>query len=164
MTGSLFLVSYQKDAAELVTLAEAVKDQAPPAVQQDNLDEDLIRKLAYVAAGDLAPMNAFIGGLAAQEVMKVGVGRRIVVEWARFLSDSATCCQALINQGSLPLSFLLLRPALESLCLLCSGCTLMPLSVSLRTRRLFQRTNAFQYVMGAHREGITLVLSGVQFL
>ena len=91
MTESLFLVSYQKDAAELVTLAEAVKDQAPPAVPQDSLDEDLIRKLAYVAAGDLAPMNAFIGGLAAQEVMKVGVGRRTVVEWAQFLSDSATC-------------------------------------------------------------------------
>ena len=67
MTESLFLVSYQKDAAELVTLAEAVKDQAPPAVPQDSLDEDLIRKLAYVAAGDLAPMNAFIGGLAGYE-------------------------------------------------------------------------------------------------
>lgn len=43
-------------------------------MQQDSLDEDLIRKLAYVAAGDLAPVNAFIGGLAAQEVMKVSVG------------------------------------------------------------------------------------------
>ena len=49
MTESLFLVSYQKDAAELVTQAEAVKAQAPPAVQQDSLYED-IRKLAYVAA------------------------------------------------------------------------------------------------------------------
>ncbi|MXQ99290.1 hypothetical protein E5288_WYG002943 [Bos mutus] len=63
---------YQKEAAELVTLAEAVKSQAPPPVQQDKLDEDLIWKLAYVAAVDLAPMNAFTGGLAPQEVMKVG--------------------------------------------------------------------------------------------
>ena len=55
----------------MVTLAQAVNAQALPAVQQDNLDIDLIRKWAYVAAGDLAPMNAFIGGLAAQEVMKV---------------------------------------------------------------------------------------------
>ncbi|ELK08462.1 Ubiquitin-like modifier-activating enzyme 1 [Pteropus alecto] len=39
-------------------------------VQQGDLDEELIRKLAHVAAGDLEPMNAFIGGLAAQEVMK----------------------------------------------------------------------------------------------
>lgn len=55
----------------MVTLAQAVNAQALPAVRQDCLDVDLIRKLAYVAAGDLAPMNAFIGGLAAQEVMKV---------------------------------------------------------------------------------------------
>ncbi|XDB67330.1 hypothetical protein AB1E18_019718 [Capra hircus] len=61
----------QKDAAELVTLAEAVKAQALPGVQQDTLDEDFIWKLAYMAAVDLAPMNAFIGGLADQEV---GIG------------------------------------------------------------------------------------------
>lgn len=149
---------------ELVTLAEAVKAQALPAVQQDSLDEELIQKLAYMAAGDLVPMNAFTRGLAAQEVMKVSLGGRTVVEWTRCLSDCPTCCQALINQGSLPLSYLLFRPALESLCLLCSGCTLMPLSVSLRTKRLLQRTNAFQYVIGAHREGISLVLSDVPLL
>lgn len=57
-----------------MTLAQTVNAQAMPAVQQGDLDEELIRKLAYVAAGDLAPMNAFIGGLAAQEVMKVSVG------------------------------------------------------------------------------------------
>lgn len=56
-----------------MTLAQAVNARALPSVQQESLDEDLIRKLAYVAAGDLAPINAFIGGLAAQEVMKVGV-------------------------------------------------------------------------------------------
>lgn len=56
-----------------MALAQAVNAQALPVVQQDPLDEDLLRKLAYVAAGDLAPINAFIGGLAAQEVMKVSV-------------------------------------------------------------------------------------------
>nr|XP_020749835.1 ubiquitin-like modifier-activating enzyme 1 [Odocoileus virginianus texanus] len=80
----------EKDAAELVTLAEAVKAQAPPAVQQDSLDEDLIRKLAYVAAGDLAPMNAFIGGLAAQEVMKACSGKFMpVMQWLYF--DALEC-------------------------------------------------------------------------
>lgn len=58
-----------------MALAQAVNAKALPAVQQDSLDEDLIRNLAYVAAGDLAPINAFIGGLAAQEVMKVSLGR-----------------------------------------------------------------------------------------
>lgn len=70
-----FLLPHQEDATELVTLARAVNARALRAVQQDSLDEDLIRKLAYVAAGDLAPINAFIGGLAAQEVMKVRMGR-----------------------------------------------------------------------------------------
>ena len=57
-----------------MTIAQAVNTRSLPAVQQDSLNEDLIRKLAYVAAGDLAPINAFIGGLAAQEVMKVSIG------------------------------------------------------------------------------------------
>lgn len=57
-----------------MTIAQAVNTRSLPAVQQGSLDEDLIRKLAYVAAGDLAPINAFIGGLAAQEVMKVSIG------------------------------------------------------------------------------------------
>ncbi|CAM9203450.1 unnamed protein product [Rangifer tarandus platyrhynchus] len=62
----------------------------PPAVQQDNLDEDLIRKLAYVAAGDLAPMNAFIGGLAAQKVMKACSGKFMpVMQWLYF--DALEC-------------------------------------------------------------------------
>uniref|UniRef100_A0A452EFW9 Ubiquitin-like modifier-activating enzyme 1 n=1 Tax=Capra hircus TaxID=9925 RepID=A0A452EFW9_CAPHI len=66
-TFSTSLSPHNKDAAELVTLAEAVKAQALPGVQQDTLDEDFIWKLAYMAAVDLAPMNAFIGGLADQE-------------------------------------------------------------------------------------------------
>lgn len=37
----------------------------------DELDEDAVRQLSLVASGDLAPVNAFIGGLAAQEVVKV---------------------------------------------------------------------------------------------
>lgn len=76
-----------------MTLAQAVNARALPAVQQDCLDIDLIRKLACVAAGDLAPMNAFIGGLAAQEVMKVsrsGKGCGLLC-----LSDSITASQLL---------------------------------------------------------------------
>jgi len=37
------------------------------------LDEDAVRDLSLVASGDLAPVNAFIGGLAAQEVVKVSL-------------------------------------------------------------------------------------------
>ncbi|KAK2081889.1 E1 ubiquitin-activating protein, partial [Saguinus oedipus] len=63
-------LSSQEDPTELVTLAQAVNAQALPTVRQGNLDVDLIWKHAYVAAGDLAPINAFIGGLVAQEVIK----------------------------------------------------------------------------------------------
>lgn len=58
----------------MVRLAQAVNAQALPVLKQAALDEELIQMLAYVAAGDLAPLNAFIGGVAAQEVMKVSVG------------------------------------------------------------------------------------------
>lgn len=82
-----------------MTLAQAVNARALPAVQQKSLDEDLIRKLAYVAAGDLALINSFIGGVAAQEVMKVSAsGEGQCWEWARFLPGPAACCPALINQ------------------------------------------------------------------
>ncbi|CAK6952509.1 ubiquitin-like modifier-activating enzyme 1 [Scomber scombrus] len=38
--------------------------------QLEQLDEAAVRLLSYTAQGDLAPLNAFIGGLAAQEVIK----------------------------------------------------------------------------------------------
>ncbi|XP_032746418.1 ubiquitin-like modifier-activating enzyme 1 Y [Rattus rattus] len=80
----------EEDAAEMVTLAQAVNAQSLPAVQQDCLDIDLIRKLAYVAAGDLAPMSAFIGGLAAQEVMKACSGKFMPIrQWLYF--DALEC-------------------------------------------------------------------------
>uniref|UniRef100_A0A452SVH6 Ubiquitin-like modifier-activating enzyme 1 n=1 Tax=Ursus americanus TaxID=9643 RepID=A0A452SVH6_URSAM len=80
----------EEDATELVTLARAVNARALRAVQQDSLDEDLIRKLAYVAAGDLAPVNAFIGGLAAQEVMKACSGKFMpIMQWLYF--DALEC-------------------------------------------------------------------------
>uniref|UniRef100_A0A4X2LR15 Ubiquitin-like modifier-activating enzyme 1 n=1 Tax=Vombatus ursinus TaxID=29139 RepID=A0A4X2LR15_VOMUR len=60
----------QADATEMVGLAQVVNEASTPHVKQKTLDEELVQQLAYMAAGDLAPINAFIGGLAAQEVMK----------------------------------------------------------------------------------------------
>ncbi|KAM6141160.1 ubiquitin-like modifier-activating enzyme 1 [Erethizon dorsatum] len=80
----------KEDAEELIALAQDVNARALPAIQQDSLDEDLIRKLAYVAAGDLAPVNAFIGGLAAQEVMKACSGKFMPIkQWLYF--DALEC-------------------------------------------------------------------------
>lgn len=52
-------------------LAAEVNAAQSGSAKQEELDQALIKKLSSVAAGDLAPVNAFIGGLAAQEVMKV---------------------------------------------------------------------------------------------
>ncbi|XP_035239382.1 ubiquitin-like modifier-activating enzyme 1 [Anguilla anguilla] len=56
----------QTDAETLLSMVRQLKEEA----QLQQLDEDLVRKLSFTARGDLAPVNAFIGGLAAQEVMK----------------------------------------------------------------------------------------------
>lgn len=61
----------QSDADELVALAVEVNAAQSDSAKQEELDQALLKKLSYLAAGDLAPVNAFIGGLAAQEVMKV---------------------------------------------------------------------------------------------
>lgn len=61
----------QSDADELLALAGEVNAAQSDSAKQEELDQALLKKLSCVAAGDLAPVNAFIGGLAAQEVMKV---------------------------------------------------------------------------------------------
>lgn len=65
-----------------MALAKEVNTSLTGSAKVEELDEALLKKLAYVSAGDLAPINAFIGGLAAQEVMKVS-GNRVhkTVAW-----------------------------------------------------------------------------------
>lgn len=58
--------------ADADTLLDAVRELNAVA-QLEQLDEAAVRDLAFTARGDLAPMNAFIGGLAAQEVIKVKI-------------------------------------------------------------------------------------------
>lgn len=76
---------FQADGDEFVALAKELNSSLTGSAKVEELDEALLKKLAYVSAGDLAPINAFIGGLAAQEVMKVSAGG--------FLSNSfLSCC------------------------------------------------------------------------
>ncbi|XP_009275365.1 PREDICTED: uncharacterized protein LOC103897123, partial [Aptenodytes forsteri] len=71
------------DAAEVVALTREVAQGA-------ELDEELLRELAFQATGDLAPVNAFIGGLAAQEVMKAVSGKFTpITQWLYF--DALEC-------------------------------------------------------------------------
>ncbi|XP_026512826.1 ubiquitin-like modifier-activating enzyme 7 isoform X4 [Terrapene carolina triunguis] len=56
----------QADAERLLELARGL------TVHQELLDEGLVRMFAHVSAGELSPMAALLGGLAAQEVLKRG--------------------------------------------------------------------------------------------
>jgi len=49
------------------------------------IDEKLLQELSYQAVGDLSPMAAFFGGLAAQEVLKAISGKfHPVKQWLYF--------------------------------------------------------------------------------
>lgn len=63
------LLFSQADADELVAMVR----QLNAVAHLEQLDEIAVRNLAYTARGDLAPVNAFIGGLAAHEVIKVSL-------------------------------------------------------------------------------------------
>lgn len=61
------IVLIQSDADALLAIVGTLNTVA----QLEQLDEAAVRTFSYTARGDLAPINAFIGGLAAQEVIKV---------------------------------------------------------------------------------------------
>uniref|UniRef100_A0A8C4HJS6 E1 ubiquitin-activating enzyme n=1 Tax=Dicentrarchus labrax TaxID=13489 RepID=A0A8C4HJS6_DICLA len=80
----------QADGEELLTLVKEVNDAQTGSAKLEQLDEALLKKLSFVAAGDLAPVNAFIGGLAAQEVMKACTGKFMpIMQWLYF--DALEC-------------------------------------------------------------------------
>lgn len=59
----------QADAERVLELARSLEAQQGP------LDEDIVRAFASVSAGDLCPVAAIVGALAAQEVLKVSGAR-----------------------------------------------------------------------------------------
>jgi ubiquitin-activating enzyme E1 len=62
----------EADADEVWRFAQELAGEGDGKVE---LDEKLIRELSYQARGDLSPMAAFFGGLAAQEVLKAVSGK-----------------------------------------------------------------------------------------
>lgn len=72
----------KEDAAIVFGSAKAFAEQEKLDVE---LDEKLLRELSYQAQGDLSPMAAFFGGLAAQEVLKAVSGKfHPIVQWLYF--------------------------------------------------------------------------------
>ncbi|KAK3709496.1 E1 ubiquitin-activating protein [Vermiconidia calcicola] len=71
-----------EDAAEVLKLTQELAKQSEEEVE---LDKKIIKELSYQAQGDLSPMAAFFGGLAAQEVLKSVSGKfHPIVQWLYF--------------------------------------------------------------------------------
>uniref|UniRef100_A0A8C6LLE5 E1 ubiquitin-activating enzyme n=1 Tax=Nothobranchius furzeri TaxID=105023 RepID=A0A8C6LLE5_NOTFU len=71
---------------------------------ESKLDEAAVRSLSYTARGDLAPLNAFFGGVAAQEVIKACSGKFTPLQqWLYF--DALECLpedeQQLVGAGAI---------------------------------------------------------------
>nr|OQO25356.1 hypothetical protein B0A51_09929 [Rachicladosporium sp. CCFEE 5018] len=73
---------HEADAKEVYELAQEVAKSSAEPVE---LDEKLIKELAYQAQGDLSPMAAVFGGLAAQEALKAVSGKfHPIKQWLYF--------------------------------------------------------------------------------
>lgn len=72
-TGSLPRPWNEDDAQKFLEVFAAVRSTCPVAVEE--VDEDLLRKFACTAAGELVPVNAVVGSIAAQEVLKACSGK-----------------------------------------------------------------------------------------
>ncbi|XP_072329037.1 ubiquitin-like modifier-activating enzyme 1 isoform X2 [Scyliorhinus torazame] len=78
------------DAERLVAAANKLSKEDPSILNEEPLNEGLVRKLANVATGNLSPINAFIGGITAQEVMKACSGKFVPLnQWMYF--DALEC-------------------------------------------------------------------------
>ncbi|KAJ3070096.1 hypothetical protein HDU98_006858 [Podochytrium sp. JEL0797] len=70
--GVLPLPRNESHATEVLNNAKAINAQSATPI---DLDEKLIKELAYQARGDVTPMAAVLGGLVAQEVLKACSGK-----------------------------------------------------------------------------------------
>ncbi|KAL8559211.1 E1 ubiquitin-activating protein [Nucella lapillus] len=64
----------KEDAEEFVKVAKETNEGCGGA-KVEELDTDLMMEFAYSAAGDICPIQAFFGGITAQEVMKACCGK-----------------------------------------------------------------------------------------
>ncbi|XP_068104099.1 ubiquitin-like modifier-activating enzyme 1 [Hyperolius riggenbachi] len=80
----------ESDAKEVFTLTKEINEHLTGSAKQEELKEDLLKLLSFQASGNLAPVNAFIGGLVAQEAMKALSGKFMpITQWLYF--DALEC-------------------------------------------------------------------------
>lgn len=75
------------DASEFVTIAKSLKEDGG---NDTEINTQLLELFAKICAGQLNPMNAIIGGIVAQEVMKACSGKfHPIYQWMYF--DAVEC-------------------------------------------------------------------------
>ncbi|CAK8690473.1 unnamed protein product [Clavelina lepadiformis] len=83
--------SRNKDDVNLfVKIAKDTNEGLSGSAKQDEVDESLMKQFAYSACGDLCPMQAVIGGIVAQEVMKACSGKFMLIKQF-FYFDALEC-------------------------------------------------------------------------
>jgi len=77
-------------ADEVVQIAKELNANAKENTHKvEEIDSDLISKLSFTSRGNLNPMAAFVGGIVAQEVIKVTGKFNPITQW--FYFDSLEC-------------------------------------------------------------------------
>nr|XP_045598563.1 ubiquitin-like modifier-activating enzyme 1 [Procambarus clarkii]XP_045598564.1 ubiquitin-like modifier-activating enzyme 1 [Procambarus clarkii]XP_045598566.1 ubiquitin-like modifier-activating enzyme 1 [Procambarus clarkii] len=77
-----------QDASQFLQVFYKVNESRK--VEVENVNEDLLRTFAFTASGELAPLNAVIGGVASQEVTKACTGKFTpLFQWLYF--DAVEC-------------------------------------------------------------------------
>ncbi|XP_054711827.1 ubiquitin-like modifier-activating enzyme 1 isoform X2 [Uloborus diversus] len=75
------------DAEDFLSIAKELNASNQNPVE---IDENIIRQFSYISEGDVSPMQAVIGGITAQEIMKACSGKfHPIVQWLYF--DALEC-------------------------------------------------------------------------
>lgn len=77
----------QDDAQKFTTQAKQINAQSPTPIE---IDDKFQEQFAKICAGDLSPMNCFVGGFVAQEVMKACSGKFMPVRQLMYF-DALEC-------------------------------------------------------------------------
>lgn len=87
-TGALPKPRSNEDAESFVKLFKEVNEACKAKVEE--FDEEVLKEFAFTAQGNVCPMQAFIGGCTAQEVMKACTGKFTPLnQWLYF--DALEC-------------------------------------------------------------------------
>lgn len=79
-----------EDADALLNISKQINDSNTEKSKVETIDEKLIKLLSCTSAGSVCPMNGFIGGVVAQEIMKATSGKFCPIkQWMFF--DAVEC-------------------------------------------------------------------------